>query len=202
MPPKTGRGASFEDAYVELFVRAERVARRIVPNAVEAEDVAAETMVRALSSWTIVRTYSMPWVTRVATNLAFDIVRRRSPVICQSAISFENDSVNRSDLIVELRRLPYRQRQAVVLRYMVGFDEAETGIVMGVSAGTGQDPSAPRPWTLETSTQSGTQGDQHCPSLLRLVPKSATGHWAASWGSAARRQDGAGVDSRWPQRSW
>jgi DNA-directed RNA polymerase specialized sigma24 family protein len=46
-------------------------------NQSEAEEVATETIARALSSWSRMRAFNAPWVTRVATNLSRDAMRRR-----------------------------------------------------------------------------------------------------------------------------
>lgn len=130
-------GQSFEETYVELFVRAERVAARILRDRAEAEDVAAETMVKAMGAWSRVRTYSAPWVTRVATNLAIDIVRRRASAPTEGRdVGVADDSTDRLVLLAALGKLPSRQRQAVVLFYVVGLTGAEVGEVMGLSSGT------------------------------------------------------------------
>jgi RNA polymerase sigma factor (sigma-70 family) len=123
------------DCYVDLFVRAFRVAGRVLRDDREAEDVAAETMARATGSWKKVRTYSVPWVTRVAANLAIDALRRRRS-LGQAAKSFPADPTDRIVLLVALKRLPTRQREAVVLRYVVDLSQAETAEAMGVSAKT------------------------------------------------------------------
>jgi RNA polymerase sigma-70 factor (ECF subfamily) len=125
---------TFEEAYVDLFVRAERVAVRILGDRVHAEDVAAETMVRAMGSWSRIRTYRSPWVTRVATNLAIDVVRRRSVAHGGGPTPWADvDSTDRIILQAALAKLPDRQRQALVLRYVVGLSGAETAQSMGLS---------------------------------------------------------------------
>ncbi|HLI56943.1 MAG TPA: sigma-70 family RNA polymerase sigma factor [Actinomycetota bacterium] len=121
---------------MELFVRAQRVARRIVDEA-SAEDVAAETLTRALVSWRRVRAYAQPWVTRVATNLALDAVRRKQPELPLAASEEPEEAVvRRLVLVAGLRRLSRRQREVLVLRYVVGLDETEIAPVLGLSPGT------------------------------------------------------------------
>jgi DNA-directed RNA polymerase specialized sigma24 family protein len=68
---------AFETAYVGLFVRAERTARRVLADPGVAEDVAAETMTRAFVSWGRIEPYAEAWVTRVTINLALDSLRRK-----------------------------------------------------------------------------------------------------------------------------
>jgi RNA polymerase sigma factor (sigma-70 family) len=130
-------GQSFEEAYVELFTRAQRIAARILNDQSEAEDVAAETMVRAMGSWSRVRTFSVPWVSRVATNLSIDAIRRK-PVLASGdpLVSLDGDATDRVMLVGAMRTLSSRQRQAVVLRYVVGLSEGEVAETMGLSAGT------------------------------------------------------------------
>jgi RNA polymerase sigma factor (sigma-70 family) len=132
--PAAGDGEQFDQLFVELFVQAERVAARIVGRA-EAEDIAAETLVRALVKWSKVASYAMPWVTRVASNLAIDRVRRGArqlppppPLRCA-----EDDVDERLFVVDELRRLSPRQREVTVLRYLVGLSETETAATLGLS---------------------------------------------------------------------
>jgi RNA polymerase sigma-70 factor (ECF subfamily) len=130
-----GEQTTFEEAYIDLFVRAERVALRILGDRVDAEDVAAETMVRAMGSWARMRTYRAPWVTRVATNLAIDVVRRRNRDRAgEPAAWAECDSTDRIVVQAALAKLPERQRQALVLHYVVGLSGPETAQAMGLSA--------------------------------------------------------------------
>jgi RNA polymerase sigma-70 factor (sigma-E family) len=68
------------------------------------------------------------------------LVAARAPVQHQpdarSAEEVTLDRLERSDLHQALRRLPPRQRQAVVLRHCAGLSEAETAAAMGTSTGT------------------------------------------------------------------
>jgi RNA polymerase sigma factor (sigma-70 family) len=130
-------GQSFEDAYVELFARAQRIAARILNDRSEAEDVAAETMVRAMSSWSRMRAFSVPWVSRVATNLSIDAIRHRPAVSSRGLpFSLDADPTDRVMLLWAIRTLSSRQRQAVVLRYLVGLGEGAVAETMGLSPGT------------------------------------------------------------------
>src|SRR5688500_18389157 len=72
-------GRDFTEAFQGLFVLSYRVACRILGGTEEAEDVAAESLARTLRSWNRVRGLESAeaWVTRVTTNVAIDIVRRR-----------------------------------------------------------------------------------------------------------------------------
>ena len=134
-----GSGPS-DDLIAELFVQAERTAGRLVGRDL-AEDVASEAVVRALVRWPKVSHYAHAWVTRVATNLAIDLLRRqarsaRNSTWISSSSSFEGDTVQRLDVVRSLRRLSRRQRQVVVLHYLGGFTDGEVSTMLGLSVPT------------------------------------------------------------------
>ncbi|HEU5152186.1 MAG TPA: sigma-70 family RNA polymerase sigma factor [Iamia sp.] len=126
--------------------RVRRAARRIVGDGAEADDIAAEAFARALVRWSTVRDlpHRDAWVSRVATNLALDVVRSRSRreriLLLQRAAETVGDgtdaSAERMALALALGRLPRRQREVIALRYLVGLPEAEVAAVLGVSSNT------------------------------------------------------------------
>jgi len=136
----------FTAVYPSLFVLAERAAMKIVQDRATAEDVAADTMVRALASWGKVRGYARPWVTRVAVNRAIDVTRRRGRAVADldQASGEESDHrrgsdelvVDRIELVAAIGKLSSRQRETIALRYLVGLDEHETATVLGVGSET------------------------------------------------------------------
>lgn len=129
--------ASFDEAFAELVLPAFRVALRILGNVADAEDVAAEAMARALRSWG--RVGALPhraaWVVRVASNLAIDRTRKRSPVLAEPdhVPDLAETVTLRLALAAALRQLPRRQGQVVALRYLGGLTEAEVATSMGIS---------------------------------------------------------------------
>jgi RNA polymerase sigma factor (sigma-70 family) len=129
--------SEFDERYPELFVLAKRAALRVVNDRAAAEDVAAETMARALVSWTKVARYPEAWVTRVAVNRAIDLTRRRVPAAELPPVSMDDEStVSRLTLIEAMRRLPRRQREVVALRYLVDLSEFETAEILGIGPET------------------------------------------------------------------
>lgn len=84
-----------------------------------------------------------PWLYRIAHNEAINIVRRRQPIA--SGIDTddlltvpgpEEDSEQRTrlaQLVDDLRRLPERQRGALVMRELSGLSYDEIGLALGVS---------------------------------------------------------------------
>jgi RNA polymerase sigma factor (sigma-70 family) len=131
--------ATFEDAFEALFIEAFSVAHRILRNHEDAEDVAAETMARALDKWRRVRVSSPSgWVARVSSHLAIDIVRRRDRVRSRAMTPASGtDEGDTYIAVVELLcRLPRRQRDVLALRYLVGYSEAEIAAKLGIAPGT------------------------------------------------------------------
>lgn len=75
-----------DDLIAEMFVQAERTAARLVGRD-RAEDIASEAVVRALSRWSKVSDHPHAWVTKVATNLAIDLLRAAILSSARSACS-------------------------------------------------------------------------------------------------------------------
>jgi RNA polymerase sigma-70 factor (sigma-E family) len=131
----------FEAAFDRLLGLAYRHARRLVGDPALAEDLAAEALTRTYVRWPRVRNYEFldAWVLRVVTNLAIDVLARRpaaAPV--RDALGGHDDDVVvlRITLAHALRALPARQRDAVVLRYLVDMSEADVAGALGVAPGT------------------------------------------------------------------
>src|SRR6185312_13837971 len=95
----------------------------------------------AYARWAKIREldYRDAWVMRVTANVALDALRRSRRPLPASAID-ESDpadaAVTRLALAQALRRLPRRQRDVVVLRYLADLSEADVADSLGVSAGT------------------------------------------------------------------
>jgi RNA polymerase sigma-70 factor (sigma-E family) len=132
---------SFTTAFPRLYADAYRAAFRLLGVRQEAEDVAQEACARALVRWTRLTRdgHAIPWVTRVASNLAIDQWRRRRRANRHTPDRPETASAadaRRVDLHRALDTLPRRQRDAVVLRYVVDLSEADTAAVLGCAPGT------------------------------------------------------------------
>lgn len=127
-----------DDEAVELYVRARRVATRILGSQ-EAPDVASEVMVRLLARWTGVRDYAERWVTVVTANLAVDHIRRRRPTteLSSLVLAAPNEDIDLRLTVADLvRRLPRRQRQVVVLHHLVGMTDDEVARALALSTPT------------------------------------------------------------------
>jgi RNA polymerase sigma factor (sigma-70 family) len=126
----------FSQAFDVLYPLAVRMAARIVGDQSTAEDVAAEALARAYARWAKVGSlpYRDAWVMRVASNVAIDTVRKRQPVQTPAlASTFEDATAVRLALAAALAKLPARQREAVVLRYIAGYSEADVSAALGIS---------------------------------------------------------------------
>jgi RNA polymerase sigma-70 factor (sigma-E family) len=136
MPARVPDG--FEQAFESLYRIAYRVAFRILGDRGDAEDVAQEALARAAVRWPRLKDRPEGWVTRVASNLAIDRYRRRkrpTPLLIGPVGVVDPYLGERGDLVVALRRLPRRQREAVVLRYLADLSEAQAAREMGCSVG-------------------------------------------------------------------
>ncbi len=138
-------GRTFEAFFQATYARVARVLGLAWADSDAVEDAAQEAFARALSRWSRVGQMERPdgWVYVTASNL----LRRRlqgsrgagNPVPGGS----EGSSGDRSDAVVNqivtrdaLGRLPSRQREVVVLRYLAGLSTAETAEAMGCAEGT------------------------------------------------------------------
>jgi RNA polymerase sigma-70 factor (ECF subfamily) len=129
----------FEEAFEALYARSYRLALRLTGSPAEAEDVASEALARAYLAWRRLRSpdHRVAWVLRVTTNLAVDAHRWRSrPPLARPAAAEGGPSDLRIVLADALRRLPERQRQVVVLRYLVDLFEAEVSRALRISPGS------------------------------------------------------------------
>jgi RNA polymerase sigma-70 factor (ECF subfamily) len=108
-----------------------------------AEDIAQETLLRALihlNELDVSRAW--PWLRTVATNLVVDRHRRigrEVPVVTESRhLTVIDGDGGRDDpgmLSEALSVLPARQRTAVRLRYLEGWDASEVAALLGVNKG-------------------------------------------------------------------
>lgn len=130
--------AGFALRFDELHRAAYRVAYKVLGDRVEAQDIAQEALARCLARWSRVEAYAAAWVSRVAANLAIDVVRRnrRSAAPPEELALLDPDSAQRLDLQRALLSLPRRQRDVVVLRYLLDLSEQTVAEVLGVSTGT------------------------------------------------------------------
>ena len=128
--------------------------RRMVPSASDAEDLTQETFIRAYRALTgyesqRIRDLNLRgWLWTIAMNLARNAARTRSrrpftveldrdafsPQQGPEAAAVESDAVR--EWSERLSRLPKAQRNAVILRHVVGLSYAEIATATGRALGT------------------------------------------------------------------
>ncbi len=133
---------TFTAAFAGLYADAYRAAYRLLGDRADAEDAAQEACARACMRWNRLGRgeSAAPWVVRVATNLAIDQYRRRRRVAAHTGsdpdVAVSPTDARRVDLHRALAQLTRRQRDVVVLRYVVDLSEAQTALALGCAPGT------------------------------------------------------------------
>jgi RNA polymerase sigma-70 factor (ECF subfamily) len=137
-------GADFEGFYRAHYARLVGQMVAVVGDVHEAEDVVQEAFARASLHWSRVRGYHAPdaWVRRVALNYALSGLRRaryrrraleRLPRPDEAVPAATAEVV---DMVAALRRLPLRQREVLVLFYVVELPVEEIGRHLRLPVGT------------------------------------------------------------------
>ena len=129
----------FETLFRELYVPAYAVALRILRDRQDAEDAASEALARAASSWRRIQAveYQRAWVLRVTANVSIDMIRRRRTVEGEVADAGRllDAAEDRLVLAGALAKLPKRQREVIVLRYLADMTEVQVAEHLNISQG-------------------------------------------------------------------
>lgn len=132
----------FAEFYASTKDRCLRAVLACGMSASEAEDALAEAYARAFSRWATVRTSASPaaWVVRTAINANISWWRRRRREHLEASagadLAAAKASDTSADLIRALADLPPRQREVVVLRYLLDLDTTQTALALGLAPGT------------------------------------------------------------------
>lgn len=132
------RESTFDAFFAHLHPLALRVAWRLLGNSEDAEDVVAEGFARAYVRWKRLENHPNveAWLMRVITNLSIDRYRRKTPDLRPpEATSIEDQVAIRTTLAQSLRKLPKRQREVVILRYLADLSVESVGDTLGISQG-------------------------------------------------------------------
>jgi RNA polymerase sigma-70 factor (sigma-E family) len=135
----------FTTLYVGHYEQLLRLAVLLVGDMAAAEDVVQEAFIRVHRTIESRSLHNpLAYLRQAVVNLARSELRRRlvrlrhAPRPMPDAASAEEGAcaaISRQEVIVALRRIPARQREAVVLRYWADLPEAEIAALMGVSVG-------------------------------------------------------------------
>ena len=129
--------ADFDAAFRSLYPRCFALAYRMLGNHSVAEDLASESMARALQRWNRLDPDRVAgWVLRVTANQAIDLMRRKGRTMESGVIDLEDATTVRLALARAIRTLPARQQEVVVLRYLSDLSEAETAAALRISVGS------------------------------------------------------------------
>ena len=122
------------------------VARRMLRDDAEAEDVAQEALIKLWSAGATLELGpggARPWLRRVVTNLSIDRIRARRRTDVTDEVPEQEVAADQltglvdGDLAVRvntaLQALPERQRQALTLFHYEGLSQIEVGEILGVS---------------------------------------------------------------------
>jgi RNA polymerase sigma-70 factor (ECF subfamily) len=128
----------FAELYKTEHDRVFQVAYALSGDAATAEDATQEAFVRALERWDRLRDqpWAAAWVTTTAVNLARRMLRRRHWMLSAGASEVSPVEDGELDLWQAVRRLPYRQQQAVTLHYALDLPVAQVAEAMGCREGT------------------------------------------------------------------
>ena len=138
---------NFSDLLVANLPRLRRFAKSLTGNAVDADDLAQQTLVSALSNedkWTP-GTRLDCWLYRIAQNLQITAHRRATVRYkhlqmvdpAQGTIQGGAESSNDLKAIAKfIRSLPTEQQSVVLLISVEGYSYAETADILGVALGT------------------------------------------------------------------
>jgi RNA polymerase sigma factor (sigma-70 family) len=135
-----GPSALFEDLYTRHYVDVFRYSLVLTSSRDEADDVAAETFLRAWREWSKGHEPDGPplaWLLVIARNIATDRWRRASRVVTRLLPSRTTDGYAEVEAILWVeslaRILPARQREVIALRYHRDLSDGEIGRLMGLS---------------------------------------------------------------------
>jgi RNA polymerase sigma-70 factor (sigma-E family) len=139
-----GEDREFLDFFADEFWSLRRVGFLLTGDWGEAEELAQEAMARTFAAWSRVRGYDRPaaFARRVLLNRHRSLLRRAvveaRQVLASRPQEHHEPDFSGDDLVLwqALRRLPARQRAAIVLRFYLDLPEAEVARQLGVPVGT------------------------------------------------------------------
>jgi RNA polymerase sigma-70 factor (sigma-E family) len=146
--PADVQGLDKEAALAQLFAAHYTPMLRlaVLLGADDAEDIVAEAFWQLYRRWNKLRSAdaAVAYLRGVVVNLIrmrvrhLQVARKHTENVEDGVVSAESEALLRDDqreLVAALKRLPDRQREALVLRYWLGLRESEIAAAMGISCG-------------------------------------------------------------------
>lgn len=140
-----GEPVSFAELFADHYPRVVRLAYLQCGDRDRAEEAVAEAMAKVYVRWRAGKVDRVgPYLRRAVVNEVLQDVRRRAASDrarvrqrgdLRDVRTTADELADRDEVLRALRRLPARQRLAVVLRYYEQLSEAETAEVMGIGVG-------------------------------------------------------------------
>jgi RNA polymerase sigma-70 factor (sigma-E family) len=137
--PEKDNEPDFTEFFRVTFPRAIAVAQRITGDHGAAEDAALDALAKAHFRWDRIgrAPWRDAWVYRVAINESIRRLPRRVPaMVAWSAEDHGDEVALRQTMTAALRRLPKRQCEVIVLRYLLGLSETQVAEALHLSHGT------------------------------------------------------------------
>jgi RNA polymerase sigma-70 factor (ECF subfamily) len=130
--------AKFVELYESEHERVFEVTLALCRDRGLAEDATQEAFARALERWSRLgdRPWVGGWVMRTALNVARRSLRHRRPAFVRSREDDETSEASATELWHVVGLLPRRQREAVVLHYVIDLPVSEVAAAMGCREGT------------------------------------------------------------------
>ncbi len=137
--------ATFEQVYSDYYQRIYQHLSRLLHNAQDAEDLTQETFLKAYKVFATLEVRNVSaWLYRVATNTAYDVLRRRR-VITFSSLDTDNgeylhpisgdevqeDSAEREAINAALAQMRPSYRKALVLQHVEGYSLEDIACIYG-----------------------------------------------------------------------
>lgn len=140
--PSADNCADLEALHREFYARLVRVCTQQLRDSSLAEDVAQDTILRALRFWGSydAQRPTWPWLKTIALHLCQDARRARSHEVCLESMPDCAEATDRTERLLDeimvrgaMAGLPERQRLALRLRYFDDRDRDTSAAVLGVN---------------------------------------------------------------------
>jgi len=134
--------ADLEALHRDFYTRLVRVCAQQLRDRTLAEDVAQDTILRALRFWSSydAERPTWPWLKRIALHLCNDAQRARSHEVCLDSLPDRAETTDRTERLIDqitvrgaMADLPERQALALQLRYFDDRDRDASAEALGVN---------------------------------------------------------------------